>query len=125
MPSGYLGEKSELTFMRVFPEPYPEFNLGYDVVATTPYVLVEKKGNQLYATSENDWLDFINRNLPKLKIRETNKSYEFFLRYGLNRHYWNEFIFQGYSNHSNEMILLAGMPDVKSSLPHPSKGNPF
>ncbi len=125
VPSGYLGEKNELVFMRVFPEPYPEFNIGYSVVATTPYVLIEIKGNRSYISKEQAWLDYFDRTLPIINMDDKNKAYEFFLRYGLDRHYWNEYIFQGYVNHSKARILLSGIPDIKSSLPHPSEGYPY
>ena len=40
------------------------------------------------------------------------------MKFGLNRHYWNEYIFEGYANHQDDMILLAGFPDIPLSRPH-------
>jgi hypothetical protein len=40
------------------------------------------------------------------------------LKYGLSVHHWNEFVFQAYHHHQHDAIFLAGIPDVKGSLPH-------
>jgi hypothetical protein len=54
--------------------------------------------------------------------------YEFFMKHGLSRqqmnyprpgmHYWNEYVFEGYCNHRDDMIILAGYPDIPLSRPH-------
>jgi hypothetical protein len=40
------------------------------------------------------------------------------MKYGLNKNYWTEYIFLSYRNHSENMILLEGFPDILSSMPH-------
>ena len=40
------------------------------------------------------------------------------LKYGLSVHHWNGFVFQAYHHHQYDAIFLAGLPDVKGSLPH-------
>ena len=40
------------------------------------------------------------------------------LKYGLSVHHWNGFVFQAYHHHQYGAIFLAGLPDVKGSLPH-------
>jgi len=45
------------------------------------------------------------------------------MKYGLDTHYWNEYIFQAYHHHQKEAIFLTGLPDVRDSLPHASKSN--
>ena len=40
------------------------------------------------------------------------------LKHGLSVHHWNEFVFQAYHHHQYDAIFLAGIPDVKGSLPH-------
>ncbi len=45
-------------------------------------------------------------------------AYEQLMKYGLSRHYWNEYIFESYVNHVKEAIFLAGIPDIALSRPH-------
>ncbi len=40
------------------------------------------------------------------------------LKYGLSLHHWNEFVVRGYHHYQFDAIFLAGLPDVKDSLPH-------
>lgn len=122
VPSGYLGKPGEIWLARLMPEPFPELNYGYSVVFTTPYVISEMQNNRFVMASEEKWQSFFERSQEKTKIKDKQRSYEFLMKYGLNRHYWNEYIFEGYVNHRNDMILLAGFPDISSSRPH-SKEN--
>jgi hypothetical protein len=69
-------------------------------------------------SSEKNWPSFFERNLEKTGIKEKVRAYQYLMKYGLNRHYWNEYIFEGYVNHEHEMILLAGFPDIPLSRPH-------
>jgi hypothetical protein len=43
------------------------------------------------------------------------------MKYGLNRHYWNEYIIDAYTSNTNDMILLTGFPDIPLSMPHSSE----
>ena len=43
---------------------------------------------------------------------------ESFMKYGKNKHFWNEYIFEGFVNYQADMIMLAGFPDIPLSLPH-------
>jgi hypothetical protein len=122
VPSGYLGKPGEIWLARLMPEPFPELNYGYSVVFTTPYVISEMENNRFVMASEEKWTSFFERSREETKIEDIKRSYEFLMKYGLNRHYWNEYIFEGYVNHRNDMILLAGFPDIPSSRPH-SKEN--
>jgi hypothetical protein len=45
------------------------------------------------------------------------------MKYGLNRHYWNEFVIEAYTNNTNDMILLTGFPDIPLSMPHSSENS--
>lgn len=127
--SGYLGERGQIWYARVIPEPFPELGYGYAVVFTTPYVMLEMSENGSFRlATEKKWVDFFERNLPKTNIKDPIAAYGFLMKYGLNRqqvhyprpgmHYWNEYIFEGYVNHQSDMILLAGYPDIASSRPH-------
>ena len=40
------------------------------------------------------------------------------MKYGLTKFYWLEYIFEAYVNHTPDLVLLTGFPDVKASLPH-------
>ena len=40
------------------------------------------------------------------------------LKYGPEPNYWNEFVFKGYHHHQDDAIFLAGIPDLKATLPH-------
>ena len=128
-PAGYLGETGQIWFARIMPEPFPEIGHGYGVVFNTPYVIVEIDDNdRLLRPSEKKWMEFFERNLSKIKIKDPIAAYEFLMKYGLSRqkmnyrrpgmHYWNEYVFEGYYSHSDNMILLAGYPDIPLSRPH-------
>jgi hypothetical protein len=108
VPAGYMGRKNELWFIRLLPPP---FNLAAEsVVFTTPYVLISH--------NRREWIKFIERSLPKTKVIEPILAYETFMKYGLNKNYWNEFIFCGYTNSTPNVIFLAGLPDKPETLPH-------
>lgn len=128
-PSGYLGEAGQIWYARVMPEPFPEMGYGYAVVFSTPYVIMEMAGsNRLNHSNEKKWMEFFERNLPKTNIKNPISAYEFFMKHGLSRqqmnyrrqgmHYWNEYVFEGYWSHQNDMIILAGYPDIPLSRPH-------
>jgi hypothetical protein len=68
--------------------------------------------------NEDRWLSFFARAQEKTKIDDNKRSYAVLMKYGLNRHYWNEYILEGYVNYQTEMILLAGFPDIALSRPH-------
>lgn len=121
-PSGYMGRPDEIWFARIMPEPFTELNYGYSVIFTTPYIISEMQNERFVFSSEKSWDSFFERNLEKMKIEDKNSAYEFLMKFGLNRHYWNEYIFEGYVNHQDDMILLAGFPDIPLSRPH-SKEN--
>ena len=76
-----------------------------------------RNGRFVYS-NEKSWNLFFERNLGKTKIDDKHRAYEFLMKFGLNRHYWNEYIFEGYANHQDDMILLAGFPDIPLSRPH-------
>jgi hypothetical protein len=122
VPSGYVGRPGEMLLARIMPEPFPELNYGYSVVFTTPYVLSEMQNGSFIWADEDNWLSFFEKAQESTKINDKKRSYEILMKYGLNRHYWNEYILEGYVNYQNDMILLAGFPDIALSRPH-SKEN--
>lgn len=118
VPSGYQGKKDEIWYARVMPEPFPELNYGYSLVFTTPYILVDLDGKIGSSAKRDDWEAFFDRNLKAGGKVEKISAYESFMKYGINKHFWNEYIFEGYVNYEADMIMLAGIPDIPLSLPH-------
>jgi hypothetical protein len=118
VPSGYIGRPGEILLARIMPEPFPELNYGYSVLFTTPYIVSEMQGDRFILASEEKWLSFFERSQKQTKIEDKKRSYEALMKYGINRHYWNEYIFEAYASHKDDMILLAGFPDIASSRPH-------
>lgn len=117
VPAGYFGKQGELWYTRILPEQFPELGYGYSVVFTTPYVIAEEDHRGLSFASENKWLAYFERSLGKTGIKDYRAAYEYLMKYGLSRHYWNEYIFEAYVNHQYDMILLAGFPDIALSRP--------
>jgi hypothetical protein len=118
VPSGYQGEKDEIWYARVMPGPFPELNYGYSVVFTTPYILINIDGNRGSSAKRDDWEAFFDRNLKATGEKNKIKAYESFMKYGKNKHFWNEYIFEGFVNYQADMIMLAGFPDIPLSMPH-------
>jgi hypothetical protein len=106
VPTGYWGTIGQLWMVRLLPPINESFD--YNIVFTTPYLLMGE--------SKEDWLAFIKRTM--LGADKNIKSYPEFMKYGLDIHYWNEYIFQAYHHHQHDAIFLTGLPDVKDSLPH-------
>lgn len=111
VPSGYGGRKHEIWLGRLVDSPDPSF--AGTVMFITPYVVL--------APPESEWLAFFDRTLnegPGGRVA----AYERLMKYGLNRHYWNEYIFEAYVNHRPGVIFLTGLPDVEESRPHSRTG---
>ena len=106
--SRYTGEEGRIWLVRIAPPPF-EINDQY-IAITTPYVILD--------TSQRDWESYFERVLPKMAIHPPLLAYNELLKYGLIPNYWNEYIFQAYSNHIDNAIYLFGIPDKPQSLPH-------
>jgi hypothetical protein len=106
--SGYRGKPGELWYVRLCP-PLADL-VEYHVTITTPYVLTQ--------VNKADWTAYLNRAMLQLKDVDEDHRLHDLLKYGLGVHHWNEFVFQGYHHHQFDAIFLAGIPDVKGSLPH-------
>ena len=106
--SGYGGKPGELWNVRLCP-PLADV-VEYHVTITTPYILTE--------ASKSDWTAYLNRAMLQLKGVDEDQRLHDLLKYGLDVHHWNEFVFQAYHHHQYDAIFLAGLPDVKGSLPH-------
>ncbi len=108
-PSGYAGDNGELWYVRLTPPLEPEL-ATYWIAMTTPYILT--------GASRADWLAFLKRAMVSFDGMNDGTRLYHLLKYGPETDYWNEFIFKAYHHHQKEAIFLAGIPDVKASLPH-------
>jgi hypothetical protein len=118
VPAGYRGRPGEIWFVRLLPEPFETMRMGYSLVFITPYVVCQEKGGKFLFADPKEWDAFFARTIPKTGIENAGEAYAHLMKFGLSANYWNEFIFEGYVNHRQDMILLAGLPDVASSRPH-------
>ena len=119
VPSGYGGRPGEIWLVRIMPEPFEELRMGYSVVFTTPYIIGMVKEKLFYQVSDHtEWQAFFERAIPKSGKKDDTAAYEQFMKYGLSRDYWNEYIFEAYVNHNQGAILLTGFPDIPLSRPH-------
>ena len=108
-PTGYVGKKGELWYVRLLPPLEPEHAI-YWVAMTTPYILID--------TSKTDWMTFLKRTLLHCDGSNDRTRLHNLLKYDLEPNYWNEFVFKAYHHHQQDAVFLAGIPDLKSSLPH-------
>jgi hypothetical protein len=67
---------------------------------------------------QTGWQAFFERALKKTGEKSDTTAYEELMKYGLSRHYWNEYIFEAYVNNIQGAILLTGFPDIPLSRPH-------
>lgn len=123
VPSGYNGSKGEIWFARVMRPPFDTDPFDHYVVFTTPYVVGELPDKYRFLPGKEDsWLEFFERNFKRTGRRDKISAYEFLMKYGLNKTYWNEYVFLAYVTHQEDMISLAGFPDIPASLPHSAEG---
>ncbi len=118
VPAGYMGQPGELWFVRVLSEPFETMPLGYSLVFNTPYVLGRLRDRTLVPADVGEWQAFLERTIPKTGLADTGAAYAQLMKYGLTANYWNEYVFEAYVTHRQDMILLAGFPDVSESRPH-------
>jgi hypothetical protein len=108
----------------LLPDPIGGY-FDYSTAFTTPYVIIDFPLNKktdgdftkLFYT-ETQWIDFIERNLSSVNFKEKEQAYYHFMKYGLNKLYWPEYIFQAYVTHTSNVIWLTGFPDMPETLPH-------
>jgi hypothetical protein len=108
-PTGYVGRMGELWHVRLAPPLDPAL-ASYWVAMTTPYILIK--------TSKSDWIDYLKRTMVQLDGPNERTRLHNLLKYGPEIHYWNDFVFKAYHHHQQDAVFLAGIPDVKASLPH-------
>lgn len=116
-PSKYMGVPGEIWYVRLFSDPFGL--LDYSVAFTTPYVIIDTTNRCFYP--ENNWNSFIVQNMNKTNLKDQNKAYYNFMKYGLSKHYWLEYVFLSYANHREDAIWSTGYPDKPETLPHSPK----
>lgn len=124
VPSQYFGVPGEIWLVRLLPDPTAGYG-NFSVALTTPYVIINfPLGKSMPANFseliylEDEWIQFIERNIAKIKNKDKQQAYNHFMKYGLTKMYWPEYIFLSYVNHTPNMIWLTGFPDRPESLPH-------
>jgi hypothetical protein len=108
VPAGYRGKRGELWYVRCCPPLGDLFD--YHLAFTTPYVLTE--------ASTSDWTAYLKKSMLQTDSDDERAALDEILKYGHDPRSWSEYIFLGYHHHQHEAIFLAGLPDVKNSLPH-------
>lgn len=107
--AGYQGRAGELWYVRRLPPLMPEL-ATFHILFTTPYILIE--------STIKDWTEYLRRTLAKVAGRDDRERLHQLMKFGISTHHWNEFVFQGYHHHQADAIFLAGIPDLKATLPH-------
>ncbi len=107
--SGYQGCPGELWYVRRLPPLLPEL-ASFHILFTPPYILIE--------STKDDWTQFLKRTLLKVEGINDRDRLHRLLKFGLDTNYWNEFVFKAYDHHQAQAIFLAGIPDLKATLPH-------
>ena len=72
----------------------------------------------LRKTTASDWVSFLNRSVLAFKSNSERDSLHRLLKFGPELNYWNEFVLKAYHNHQHDAIFLAGVPDLRDTLPH-------
>lgn len=109
IPSGYKGRKGELWYVRLLPPLMPEL-ATFHIAFTTPYILIH--------TRAADWQDYLKRSLLLCPAKVEREALYRLMKYGPDQNYWHEFVFKAYHHHQHDAVFLAGIPDLKDTLPH-------
>lgn len=107
--TGYNGKPGEIWYTRLLPPN--DLLPGVHVNFNTPYVMHPN-------TQKAHWLASIERVLANNKGHNPEKNFYSYLKFGPEPFYWTEYVFEAYSNHTSEMILLHGLPDQPETRPH-------
>jgi hypothetical protein len=107
--SGYRGRGGELWYVRLLPPLVPDL-ATYHIAFTTPYILTR--------TSRDDWAVFLRRTMLPFRVEDERAGLHRLLKDGPDPNYWNEYVLKAYHHHQPDAIFLAGIPDLKDTLPH-------
>jgi hypothetical protein len=113
VPAGYTGHAGEIWFVRVLPPVNASFE--YQVVFNTPYIIVDIPERML--------TDYLARELARVELKKlSGDAHTFMMKHGPTVNHWNEYILLAYAGYQHDAVFLTGVPDIKESLPHASKG---
>jgi hypothetical protein len=104
--SGYPGRKGEIWYVRLLP-PIVEGS-NQSVTIGTPYVFRD--------SDRRTWEGCFQRQLGSPSVAD--QPLRDYLKYGKSFGYWLEFVFQAFLGYNGTMILVTGVPDDPTSLPH-------
>lgn len=107
--TGYNGKPGEIWYTRLLPPN--DLLPGVHVNFNTPYVMHPY-------THKAHWLASIERVLAKTKGQDPEQDFYNYMKFGPELLYWTEYVFEAYSNHTSDMILLHGLPDQPETRPH-------
>ena len=112
--TGYAGRQGEIWYTRLLPpnDMLPGVHINFN----TPYIMHAN-------TRKEHWLKSIENMLAETKGNNPEQDFYNLMKYGPDKLFWSEYVFEAYSNHTSEMILLHGLPDQPETRPHSSKYN--
>jgi hypothetical protein len=108
--SGYAGEVGKIWFGRVLPSLSGLSSTACHIFMGTPYIFEKQDKNGILA--------FLERAIHKVKGNSREESYRKFMKFGLEKRYWPNFIFNAYVNFEPGAIFLTGVPDIPLTQPH-------
>lgn len=106
--SKYIGKKDEIWLVRLVPNLDDVYT--YQVILTTPYVILDYK--------DQDWITFFERQGIDKNEEGAERKYLNFMKKNPKNRYWYDYIMDSYANYEPNSIFLTGIPDIKGSKPH-------
>lgn len=97
----YNGQPGEIWLTRMMPL---DGSPGRELVATTPYVITEP--------GERRWREFLADVLGGAEPEARGEAYARFMKRGLHRYFWNDFVSSAQVSQVDGAFFLAGLPRV-------------
>jgi len=63
------------------------------------------------------------RALPRIVDKKVSqeKAHYYLMKFGLDRYYWLEYLFEAYVNHTPNIIFIRGLPDIDVMARHETR----
>ncbi len=106
--SGYSGRTGELWYVRVLPPSLEGAKCS--VTVSTPYVF------------RNESRESVETFFRRCSSKDASFDVVEYLKHGAFPHYWLEYVFQAYVDHTGEAIYVEGLPDDAAGRPHADGG---
>ncbi len=97
----YNGQPGEIWLARIVPLDHGSRR---ELVATTPYVITEP--------GERQWRDFLADVFANATPGERAEEYARFMKRGLHRYFWNDFVSAAQVSQVDGAIFLSGLPRI-------------